>query len=377
MSFFSSSSDSIKFKKIPLTTEQKAAQSNILNTMNSGTGITPEQIAGMTPTEQQAQSLLSNYVGNTTQNSSFTNALDKLNGMVNTDYSVLSDPTYQGFNQEAERLRSQGLAQVARQGQKNGFSYAMPTAKAANDYSANIDASILSKFGDLYNAGQDRKLNAINSTMPFVQYQDNTPLRQIAAASTYGALPRTLAQAQNDANYNNSLMNYNASTNAANSLYNKDRYTGYVQAGQPSGLSQIANFAGGAGGQAILGDIFNTPTTTTGGSTGGTVANTGATNAQSMAGLLSLAALFSDERLKLNITDIDNALEKVEQLNGKTYQYTFKPEENRAGLIAQEVEKVLPQAVTERDGYKVVNYEAVIGLLINAVKELNAKISLN
>ena len=90
----------------------------------------------------------------------------------------------------------------------------------------------------------------------------------------------------------------------------------------------------------------------------------------------------SDERLKENITDIENALEKVKQISGVTFNYK---EDNRpsAGVIAQQIENVLPVAVSEKelpflkdDGqkYKVVNYDALHGLLIEAIKELSAEI---
>jgi hypothetical protein len=90
----------------------------------------------------------------------------------------------------------------------------------------------------------------------------------------------------------------------------------------------------------------------------------------------------SDERLKENIVGIDDALSKVAQLNGYTFAYKVDGKVS-AGVIAQEVEKVLPEAVSEMelplkadDGkeYKVVNYDALHGLLIEAIKEQQAQI---
>ena len=89
----------------------------------------------------------------------------------------------------------------------------------------------------------------------------------------------------------------------------------------------------------------------------------------------------SDSRLKDNITNIPDAVSKVLAMNGVTY--TWKPElesvhgftGNDLGLIAQEVEAVLPLAVRERwDGYKAVRYDKVIAVLVEAIKELNARI---
>lgn len=82
----------------------------------------------------------------------------------------------------------------------------------------------------------------------------------------------------------------------------------------------------------------------------------------------------SDERLKENIEHIDNALEKVGKLDGKVYKFKFKDKERDGGVIAQELEKVLPEAVVEVDGIKYVKYEGVIALLVNAVNELARKV---
>jgi hypothetical protein len=89
----------------------------------------------------------------------------------------------------------------------------------------------------------------------------------------------------------------------------------------------------------------------------------------------------SDVRLKENIVPIENALSKVESISGNTYDWKEGYEEihshkgNDVGVIAQEIEAVLPQIVISRDnGFKAVQYEKIIPLLIEAIKELSAKI---
>jgi hypothetical protein len=86
--------------------------------------------------------------------------------------------------------------------------------------------------------------------------------------------------------------------------------------------------------------------------------------------------LLSDAREKENIVPIDNALEKLEGING--YYYDWKSSgEKQVGLIAQEVEKVLPEAVTENaKGTKFLNYEGVMPVLVEAVKEQQKLIKL-
>jgi hypothetical protein len=84
--------------------------------------------------------------------------------------------------------------------------------------------------------------------------------------------------------------------------------------------------------------------------------------------------MFSDERKKTNIETIPNALDKVLQLRGVTFDKLDDDNRRHAGVIAQEVEKVLPEVVyTAEDGTKSVAYGNMIGLLIEAIKELAAK----
>lgn len=84
----------------------------------------------------------------------------------------------------------------------------------------------------------------------------------------------------------------------------------------------------------------------------------------------------SDIKLKENLEIIDGALDKVEQINGYTFNYIAKPDERVSGVIAQEVEKVLPGVTFDLDekGHKAVRYDNIIPLLIQAIKELNDKV---
>ena len=91
----------------------------------------------------------------------------------------------------------------------------------------------------------------------------------------------------------------------------------------------------------------------------------------------------SDVRFKENLKIIDNALDKVNTLNGYTFNYTDDNEKGRAaGLIAQDVEKVLPEVVYEYeeivngeyDQIKAIRYGNMIALLVEAIKELKNKV---
>jgi Chaperone of endosialidase len=91
----------------------------------------------------------------------------------------------------------------------------------------------------------------------------------------------------------------------------------------------------------------------------------------------------SDERFKQNITPIDSALKKLLQINGVEYEMKTKDFSKnhfaagrQIGLLAQNVETVVPEAVNEKDGYKGVDYARLVPLLIEAIKEQNKKIEL-
>lgn len=87
----------------------------------------------------------------------------------------------------------------------------------------------------------------------------------------------------------------------------------------------------------------------------------------------------SDVRLKENLEIIPNSLDKIRQINGYIFDWKDGGEINRPhrdmGIIAQEVQKIAPEVVAERDnGYLAVRYEKMIALLIEGIKELSKEI---
>lgn len=83
----------------------------------------------------------------------------------------------------------------------------------------------------------------------------------------------------------------------------------------------------------------------------------------------------SDITLKKNLLKIENALEKVEQINGYTYEFKADDSKRHAGVIAQEIQMVLPEIVNKgNDGLMGVEYGNISALLIEAIKEQNIKI---
>jgi hypothetical protein len=82
----------------------------------------------------------------------------------------------------------------------------------------------------------------------------------------------------------------------------------------------------------------------------------------------------SDERVKINIRTIENALDKVMLMRGVIYQSTIDGLEN-TGVIAQEIQQVLPMVVrSDEKGMLSVAYGNIVGVLIEAIKELKTSL---
>jgi len=98
--------------------------------------------------------------------------------------------------------------------------------------------------------------------------------------------------------------------------------------------------------------------------------------------VIAYSTTISDQRLKEDIQNIEGALEKVNSINGVTFIRKHNGERS-AGVIAQELLEVLPEAVKEKElalqtadgeSYYVVEYDAVTGLLVEAIKELTKRV---
>jgi hypothetical protein len=164
--------------------------------------------------------------------------------------------------------------------------------------------------------------------------------------------------------------------------------TGLVKLAQYNGQVTIST------GTAVTGNGLSVWTSTyvlslgVGTSASGTIGEIRATN--------EVTAYYSDRRLKENVEIIDNAIVKVLSLTGITYtpnaiaeSYGYDRTKKLVGVFADEIEAVLPQAVrpapfdTDENGnsksgenYKTVQYEKIVPLLIEAIKEQQQEISM-
>jgi hypothetical protein len=126
---------------------------------------------------------------------------------------------------------------------------------------------------------------------------------------------------------------------------------------------------------AITSGAITCTTITTNGNT--IDAGTGAITCGSLTATGNVTA-YSDKRLKTNVTPVENALDKVNAMRGVTFNLKSNPDGKRnLGVIAQEIEEVLPEVVHTDDSdkkLKSVAYGNLVAVLIEAVKELSAKV---
>jgi hypothetical protein len=150
--------------------------------------------------------------------------------------------------------------------------------------------------------------------------------------------------------------------------------------GAPTNLSSFTNGPGyltsGTGVTSVSGSNGLTGTVTT---TGSLSMSGSYTRTFSVTGAIIASGnitAFSDRKLKENLEKISGALAKVRSLTGYTYTRNDLDDKTKrhTGLIAQDVEAVLPEAVEEHGGIKGVAYGQMMGLVFEAIKELDDKL---
>ena len=154
-----------------------------------------------------------------------------------------------------------------------------------------------------------------------------------------------------------------------NQLTNGAGYTTYT-ANQSLNTSNTPTFtglniSGGSTTRGVLNDASYIGFKKTDGNLGSYMDNSGNWTA------IGNVTAYSDERLKENIKTIPNALETVKKLRGVSFDRKDFSSKG-IGVVAQEVEQILPEVVVDGE-YKSVSYGNIVGLLIEAIKELEKK----
>jgi hypothetical protein len=280
------------------------------------------------------------------------------------------------------------------------------------------------KVGDVVVFATDSSQNILlgnqRSGKPSVQITSNTvdvdtTLNCAQFVQSYGLtlslgttmLPTDLKQLQESADYVDSTRKAAFSSNLITQIYSPESNIATLPETHVSGLAAFSNQVNMSQGLGVLGNaLFYGPSTVVTGvaafsnqvnaannlrvlgqtslaatsvgtklTVGGASSNT--THAVNVTGSIHASGdvtSLSDSNLKTNFDVIPNALNKVLALNGYTFEMREQLGVRRTGLIAQEVMSVLPEAITEGPDGLSVSYGNVVGLLINAIKELDAKL---
>ncbi len=188
--------------------------------------------------------------------------------------------------------------------------------------------------------------NANNYSFPYT----------VSASASGGTVVQRHSDGYIFANYFNTTPN-DISVGSITKICAESGNDGYIRHASAAAVRSFLNVADGATAGASYNQSLNTTNNVT-------FANVTATTFTAT----------SDLRLKENLVKLETAASAVSQINGYEYNFKNNKEETHTGLIAQEVEEVLPNAVIERDGVKSINYNAVVALLVEAVKEQQAEL---
>jgi hypothetical protein len=334
------------------TPDQLAAMQMTREAVGTGAGAvnqavgTAGQVAGFTPGQVQGQSFLNANIG------AYMNPyLQQVAGNVMSDLdrqrlmqqnqnaaNAFQAKAFGGSRQgvveaETNRAAQENAARTLTDLYSGGFNAAAQLA--GQDLSFAQQAALANQQAGISGAGL--KLQAAGQLGQLGGAQQAMSQADIAALGNVGSMQQQLQQATTDAERNLILEKFQL---------------------QNAALGSLAPLAGNV--------TSKTTSTPSGMQTLGQVAQIAGT-----------AMMFSDPSMKENVKPMKGALKKLSFLNGSTYNYMDDDNDTpTGGIMADDVEEVMPGAVKTMDNGKMaVDYSKVTGLLVEAVKELDAKIS--
>lgn len=333
------------------TPDQLAAMQMTREAVGTGSGAvnqaigTAGQVAGFTPGQVQGQSFLNANIG------AYMNPyLQQVAGNVLSDLdrqrlmqqnqnaaNAFQAKAFGGSRQgvveaETNRAAQENAARALTDLYSGGFNAA--TQLAGQDLSYAQQAALANQQAGLAGAGLN--LQAAGQLGQLGQTQQQMSQADIAALGNVGSMQQQLAQATTDAERNLILEKFALQQGALQSLSPLAGNVTSKTTSTPSGLQTLGQVAQIAG----------------------------------------TAMMFSDPSMKENVKPMKGALKKLNFLNGSTYNYIDDEDETpTGGIMATDVKKAMPGAVHDMGGKMAVEYPKVTGLLVEAVKELDAKIS--
>ena len=330
MGFFDTKRKEEGFELIPSTPEQDEARDYYLDMMRGGVQSPTREIAGMSDAEKKGMELLNLFLGQPASGER-ESALGFLTGLMDQPVDVTQLPEIKALMSSIENETGNLVNSAMRRTQLSGMGTSGPQGSAVGRELAKGQTSMVAALAPYMSQVRGNQLTAANLINSLVSGQETSELNKVGAATSYGSLPRTIEQAGSDAEYEKMMNDLQRKYGAASNLLGETRSMYDPGVITPSLFEQAAP-ALGAGAMLAM----------------------------------------CDERVKENFAPIEGALAKLGQLKGKTYNYKSKnPGERDAGVMAQDLESVLPEGVLERNGVKYVKLDAIAALLVNAVNELH------
>lgn len=184
----------------PLKKQKKAAANSLTSLLNVTPEIPVQQTAGMTNTEQLGQKILGNFAS-TGIPAQYQQGLNALGNIVNSGSDITQLPEYKAILADSAAQTNDAVNQALRRIQISGLSGSTPQGRAvgrAVGEGQNRTVATLAPY-----AAQERqnRLNAINLLSSYINSGQQFDLNKLAAINNYGALPRELEQAKNNAAY--------------------------------------------------------------------------------------------------------------------------------------------------------------------------------
>lgn len=344
MGFFEGTKD----KQVLLESRQsKEAKKRLLKIAETPeTDITRRQIAGLSDLEKQAFDLAEQFLQDDTGEITIDKAIEVATQMAERQVDF-NDPEIQGIIQEVRKTGDLALNRIGRGLQLQG---AASTTAGRDVLGRSIKETELATAGALspiLDRFRSLKLGATSLLPSLVTQKAGTTQGRIQTGAAAGGVISGIQQRIKDALFTQQQQQFEFKT------FGRADILG----GVTSSPQVITKLGGPSEAEKIL------------------------SAGQQTAGLVSLAgqaAALSDRNTKENIELITDALDKIDQLAGYSYNYIGNdPEKRNAGIMAQDLEKVLPEAVFEKDGVKHVRFDAIAALLVEAFKELKQQIQNN
>ncbi|HUU54499.1 MAG TPA: hypothetical protein VMY87_06220 [Armatimonadota bacterium] len=244
MGFFTG--EAPKLKTIPLTPEQEQAQNYLRRLLSQSrkVDIPTLGVAGMGSAEQQAQTLLEQYLSQAPRG--YEAGMAELERTLGGGYDPLASEYWKGFREQSALDEAKSVAGLRRGAQAGGMYYSEPSMRTEGDLRARYGADRSALLGSLYEAERARMQGAVPQIMQYGQ----EPVNRVGVGMQYGALPRELDQARRDAEYNTLLQKvmlpYTTGAGIAGNLWQMQP-TSYMTQGKPSGFSQLMGTAGQIG----------------------------------------------------------------------------------------------------------------------------------